>query len=565
MEMDKKTIIAVVLSFAIWMTWEQFYLKPIRHQAEVESQRYQEAIAKRAKETKDAQAATAAQAQLGAAPEAAAKGKKDKAGANGSMAPEASQLKELRLENDSSAVTVSNGPWAVGNWQLKSFSRTLEKLDEKITLEEATGFGTQLHIRFSDAALNQAASQNWASIEKENERRAVARLSSPDVEGSRALTLNDDGYGGLLEYSFKFKKEPPKFVFVDVLGSTKRANDREGSIFGQAPDKVHVTYRDLTGRHSQMGASLSENIEAMSSVKWLGLDTRYFVMALVPTGESAGEAGVQVVKELEGTPSVRGSLAFPTQGKRDFSFSTKVYFGPKHMESLTKVDPLLSDAIDFGWTSAIAIPLLQGLKWLYSYLKNYGLAIIALTFLIKMALFPLMYKSMTSMAKMSKLQPQLNALREKYKDDKEKLNVEMMSFMKANGYNPVGGCLPILFQMPIFFALYRVLFNSMELYQAPFYGWIHDLSSPDPFFVTPVLLMGLMFLQQRLSPTTAMDPAQQKMLQIMPVMFGAFMLMLPSGLTIYMVVNSVVSIAQQYFLNRKLGIKRNPPATTATA
>jgi YidC/Oxa1 family membrane protein insertase len=232
------------------------------------------------------------------------------------------------------------------------------------------------------------------------------------------------------------------------------------------------------------------------------------------------------------------------------------------MTALTKVDPILSDAINFGWTSFIAIPLLSGLKWLYANLpgpiKNYGLAIILLTFLIKMLLFPLMYKSMTSMAKMSKLQPQMNALREKHKDNKEKLNQEMMTFMKTNGYNPISGCLPILLQMPIFFALYRVLFNSMELYHAPFAGWIHDLSSPDPFYVTPILLCGLMFLQQKLSPNTAADPAQQKMLQIMPVMFGAFMLMLPSGLTIYMVVNSAVSISQQYYLNRKLGIKKTP-------
>jgi len=559
--MDKKTLIAVVLSFAIWMTWEQFYLKPIRHQAEMESQRYQEAIAKRAKEAKDAQLSAANQAQMTSASDSTGKaGKKDAKGSAASSLPAVAPLKELTLDNDSSSVAVTNGPWAVNNWHLKTFSRSLEKLDEKVTLEEVTGFSPQMRVRFSDVALAPLSSQNWSSVEKESARRAVAKLESAEMNTRRAITLNDDGYGGLLEYSFQFKKEPPKFVFIDLLGSTKRANDHEGSIFGQAPDKVHITYRDLNGRHSEMGASLTENIESMSNVKWVGLDTRYFVMALVPTVEAGNETGVQVVKELEGTPSVRGSLVYPTQGKRDFSISTKVYFGPKHMESLTKVDPLLTDAIDFGWTSAIAIPLLQALKWLFSYLNNYGLAIIALTFLIKMALFPLMYKSMASMAKMSKLQPQLNALREKYKDDKEKLNVEMMGFMKANGYNPVGGCLPILLQMPIFFALYRVLFNSMELYQAPFYGWIHDLSSPDPFFVTPVLLMGLMFLQQKLSPTTAMDPAQQKMLQIMPVLFGAFMLMLPSGLTIYMVVNSVVSIAQQYFLNHKLGIK--PGANT---
>jgi YidC/Oxa1 family membrane protein insertase len=235
------------------------------------------------------------------------------------------------------------------------------------------------------------------------------------------------------------------------------------------------------------------------------------------------------------------------------------------MESLRAVDPILSDTIDFGWTTFIAVPLLQALKWLHTFVKNYGLAIIILTFAIKMLLFPLTYKSTKSMSKIAHLQPQLNALREKYKDDKEKLNTEMMKFMKTNGYNPVGGCLPILLQMPIFFALYRVLFNSMELYQAPFILWIHDLSRPDPFFITPVLLTGLMYVQQKLTPTAAADPAQQKMLQFMPLMFGVFMIALPAGLNIYMVVNSATTIVQQWVLTHKMGIKRPMPVVVSKA
>ena len=549
--MDKKAFLAVGLSLLIWVAWQKIYLEPIQQQAALHHQQQQELLAKKAKE-----ASASAAAEVKAAPV-------------DSKSSQAKQLaiagRTLNLENATSTVIVSNEPFALKNWELKEFARTLEKKDEKVSLDQATGFGQQLRVRFSDSAFSSATAQNWQSLEKSSDRSAMASLSSPELEARRTVTLDDSGYGGRVEYSFRFLREPPKFVFLDLLGSPKRPNDQEGSIFGQAPDKVHVTFRDLKGRTSHMGASLTESLESAAGVRWLGLDTRYFVLALVPSADSG--YGAQIAKDDEvGSPAVRGSLVFPTEGKRDFSFSTKLYFGPKDMESLTKVDPVLSDAIDFGWTSVIAIPLLQSLKWLYSFLRNYGLAIIVLTFLIKMALFPLMYKSMKSMAKMSKLQPQLTALREKYKDDKEKLNVEMMNFMKANGYNPVGGCLPILLQMPIFFALYRVLFNSMELYQAPFYGWIHDLSSPDPFFVTPILLTGLMYLQQKLSPTTTMDPAQQKMLQIMPVMFGAFMLMLPSGLTIYMVVNSVVSIAQQWFLNKRLGITPGaPPATAAPA
>lgn len=548
--MDKKAFLAVGLSLLIWMVWQKYYLEPIQiqQQAAAEAQRQQaltknEAVAKAEAQTKAAEEKKSGEAQP----------------------KKAASVKTLQISNGSSTVTVSNEPFAVNGWVLKDFSRTLEKQDEKISLEDATGFSTQLKVRFSDNTLSQAIDQVWDDLRKNGEREVETAFQAPDVQAQRRFILDETGFGGRIEYSFVFAKEPPKFIFLDLYGNTHRPNDKEGSIFGQAPDKVRANYRDLNGHHSEIGAKLTENRESLAGVKWFGLDTRYFVLALVPPADASAELGAQVTKEtLAGNSAVRGSLVFPTSGKKEVGISAKVYFGPKDMARLTSVDPILVDAVDFGWTSFIAIPLLKSLKWLYSYVKNYGVAIIVLTFLIKMLLFPLMYKSMKSMAKMTKLQPQLNALREKYKDDKEKLNVEMMNFMRANGYNPIGGCLPILLQMPIFFALYRVLFNSMELYQAPFAGWIHDLSSPDPFFVTPVLLTGLMYLQQKLSPNTAADPAQQKMLQIMPVLFGAFMLMLPSGLTIYMVVNSAVSILQQMYLNHKLGIKK-PAAQNAVA
>lgn len=552
--MDKKAFLAVGLSLVIWMAWQKFYLEPYQQQAAAHQQAEQAR-----KDAAEKQAALSAKNTAEKEVKAATTGS-----APAKSAPP-SELKKISLSNGNSVVSFSNSPWAIDGWELENFSKTLGHHEDKVTLADSTGFSTQLRLRFSEANFTEAANQNWNAVEKTSERTVVSKLHSPLVQISRTVSLDETGYGGRISYSFHFLQEPPKFLFLDLFGSPKRANDKEGSIFGQAPDKVMLTYLDPSGHHSTIGANLKEVQESPTGVKWLGLDTRYFVMALVPHVEESNDWGVQLSHDELGAPAVRGSLVFPTNGKKDFSVSSKFYFGPKELASLTKVDGILADTIDFGWFTVIAIPILRALKWLYSYLQNYGVAIIVLTFLIKMALFPLVYKSMKSMAKMSILQPQLNALREKYKDDKEKLNVEMMNFMKSNGYNPIGGCLPILLQMPIFFALYRVLFNSMELYQAPFAGWIHDLSSPDPYFVTPVLLTGLMYLQQKLSPNTAADPTQQKMLQIMPLMFGAFMLMLPSGLTIYMVVNSAVSILQQVFLNHRLGIHKKKPQVVAKA
>lgn len=547
--MDKKTLLAVALSLGIWVVWQKYYLEPIQHQQLVEQQRQQELQAKAQLAEKKADLD-----QRGIFPDSEKKRQE--------QSKEAA-AKSVQLENDSFSLAVSNEPAALQTWQLKSFSTALEHQDDKISLEGVTGFNRQAQLRFSDAQYAEAASANWGSLNKESDTSAVAELTTANLRAKRRVVLDLQGFGGKIEYELQFSKEPPKYVFLDLYGSPKRANDHEGSIFGQAPDKVHVTFRDTTGRHSRMAADLKEPLESAAGTRWIGLDTRYFVLAFVPEGSWKEIAGAQVAHDETRPATVRGTLVLPTEGKNRVAFSTKLFFGPKHMESLRAVDPILSDAIDFGWTSFLAVPLLQALKWLHNYVHNYGLAIIILTFMIKMLLFPLTYKSTKSMAKIAVLQPQLNALREKYKDDKEKLNVEMMKFMKTNGYNPVGGCLPILLQMPIFFALYRVLFNSMELYQTPFYGWIHDLSRPDPFFITPILLTGLMYLQQKLTPTAAADPAQQKMLQFMPVIFGVFMLLLPAGLNIYMVVNSAVTIVQQWVLTHKMGIPR--PGAVAKA
>jgi YidC/Oxa1 family membrane protein insertase len=221
--------------------------------------------------------------------------------------------------------------------------------------------------------------------------------------------------------------------------------------------------------------------------------------------------------------------------------------------------------VDLGFFTVIAYPILRILLFIYKFVGNYGLAIIVLTVLIKILTFPLVVKSMKGMKKMAEFQPKMKALQEKHKDDKVALNTEMMALMKKSGYNPMAGCFPMLLQMPIFFALYRVLYSAEELYGAPFVLWIKDLSAHDPLYITPVLMSVVMFLQQRLTPPSpGMDPAQRKMMMFMPLVFGGFMLATPSGLCVYMLVNAVVSVIQQQYLNKKLGVPGNA-ASMATS
>jgi YidC/Oxa1 family membrane protein insertase len=242
----------------------------------------------------------------------------------------------------------------------------------------------------------------------------------------------------------------------------------------------------------------------------------------------------------------------------------RVYAGPKELNDLKLADVKLEKAIDFGWFDVIAQPLLLCLKFFYSYTYNYGIAIIILTILIKLLFWPLTNKSFTSMQAMKKLQPMMQKIREKYKDDPQRMNQEIMNLYRTQKVNPVGGCLPMVLQIPVFFALYKVLNSSIAMRHAPFMLWINDLSAPDRLpigFTIPylgglpvlTLLMGVtMFVQQKMTPMTG-DPRQEKLMLLMPVVFTFMFVNFPSGLTLYWFVNNILSIGQQYLLNKKSG------------
>ena len=223
---------------------------------------------------------------------------------------------------------------------------------------------------------------------------------------------------------------------------------------------------------------------------------------------------------------------------------------------LADVHPELAQVINFGWLSVIAKPLLYTMKWFFQQVPNWGVAIILLTLLVRLFVLPFNLMSYKSMKGMQKIQPLMTAVREKYKNDPVKMNQEVMALMKENKANPFGGCLPMLLQIPIFFALYRVIGSSIELYGSPFMFWIQDLSAHDKFFVLPILMGITMFAQQKLTPTN-MDPMQAKILMYMPLIFTVFMVNLPSGLTLYMFVSALFGVIQQYFM------VRNKPAATA--
>jgi YidC/Oxa1 family membrane protein insertase len=237
------------------------------------------------------------------------------------------------------------------------------------------------------------------------------------------------------------------------------------------------------------------------------------------------------------------------EGSKAFSF--KGYVGPKDYKELDAIDPVLTNAIEYGWFTFAAAPLFKVLMWLHGIFGNWGWAIIGLTLLIRMVLFPLTYKGMLSMQKMKEVAPKIKELQAKYKGDPQRMNAAVMETYKKHGANPLGGCLPLLLQIPVFFAIYRVLLNAVELQGAPWILWVSDLSRMDNYYILPILMGVTMFYQQHITPNNFTDPMQEKIFKYLPIIFTFFFITFPSGLVLYWFVNNLFSIAQQFIVNKQ--------------
>jgi YidC/Oxa1 family membrane protein insertase len=291
---------------------------------------------------------------------------------------------------------------------------------------------------------------------------------------------------------------------------------------------------------------------------WLSMIQHYFVTAVLPPEKVQREYYTRKVADNLYTVGTILPVATVAPGAST-KVGVRVYAGPQEQEKLKEVAPGLDLVVDYGWLTVIAAPLFWVLEWFHGWLGNWGLAIIALTVLIKLIFFPLSAASYKSMARMKKVTPRLTKIREMYGNDRAKMNQAMMELYKEEKINPLGGCLPILVQIPVFIALYWVLLASVELRQAPFYGWIKDLSVPDPFFILPALMMGSMVIQTKMSPTPP-DPVQAKVMMIMPFAFGVMFFFFPAGLVLYWLVNNVLSIAQQWQITRIIEGGKDKPA-----
>ncbi len=282
---------------------------------------------------------------------------------------------------------------------------------------------------------------------------------------------------------------------------------------------------------------------------WIGYFQHYFVSAWLPEQEVGRE---YYTRKLDGDNYAAGVILpdVVVDAGANAVINNRLYVGPAHID-LDEIAPGLDLSVDYGWLTPLSKPLFIAMSWLHGYTDNWGWAIVLLTVLIKLAFFPLSAASYRSMAKMRVLTPKLERIRQQYGDDRERLGRAMMDLYKTEKINPLGGCLPILLQIPVFIALYWAILSSVEMRFAPFVGWITDLSSTDPYFILPIVMGLSMVIQMRLNPTPP-DPIQAKVMKVMPVMFSVFFFFFPAGLVLYSIVNNLLSITQQWYITRKI-------------
>ena len=541
--MDSRLILAIALAFGFLLFYQQVVLKrlypPPAHKAPA-----------------TVKASPGGTPQTGPGAEAAARAATS---ALPSAAVPAAAVRTVEVETNLYDAQFTTAGGRLKSFKLKRYHQTAAPNSPYYQMVRALP-GERLPLGL---VVDTASGQSW------DDRSLIYRTSSPDYlkafPGHPAtLTLAGRTADGLsITKSFTFRDS--SYVF-----------DVSAAVAGPKPSRIGLTlnqplaqlpgYRDYPEVQALVGGkALTEMEKALrkgvvpveGKITYAGFGDRYFLTAVLP-GETT--PATLAMGFAGGEANVR--LLFSGQDRLSAGF----YLGPKEVDVLEAVNPQLSRAIDFGWTGWFALPFLRGLKLIHRLTPNWGVDIILFTVLLRLLMLPLSIKSQRSMIRLQRLQPQVQRIRDKFKDDTERLNREMMDLYKRNHVNPLGGCLPTAIQFPIFIGLYEALLNTAELRHAPFALWIRDLSAPDCFPVSwmprlplmscrgipvLVLMMGLStYVQQWMSPA-APDPTQQRMMMLMPIMFTVLLVNFPAGLSLYYFASNVLGIIQQFILNRE--------------
>jgi len=531
--MEKRALLAVALAFAILLAYQYFFIKP-------EPQRPQVKLAETEKEKPvpaEAKPALVPTPQAAVVPKAI---------------PPPFEEKETKVETELYSAVFTNEGATVKHFELKKYKDSDGKnvvILKDPGVEAPLAIGANSNFGLADANFQVSVPGGGRNISLDRNKpmgSVIFEYSAIGTSVKRTYTFHNDSYR--IDIKDEVSGLPGYWI---TLGTDFGIHDVKEKSAHVGP----VLLRD-TDRMEFIANKLNETKTYKENLKWIAQEDKYFCAALVPVS-GAEEAMVWKIKD---------SAAIALQGKPGIN-SFILYAGPKEYNDLKALHMGLENIIDFGFFSIIALPLFWVLKLFYKMIGNYGWAIVLLTILVRIPFIPLVNKSQQSMRKMQQIQPKMAEIREKYKKDPQRMQSEMMQLYKTHKVNPLGGCLPMLLQIPVFFALYKILLITIELRGAPFMLWITDLSAPDTLFghipawlpliggfaigPLPILMGATMVLQQKMTPTS-MDPAQNKMMMLMPVVFTFLFLNFASGLVLYWLMNNIFSIIQQIYVNRKL-------------
>jgi YidC/Oxa1 family membrane protein insertase len=441
------------------------------------------------------------------------------------------------------------------SWKLKEYrdrnGDPLELVDSDLA---AASQPLPFSLRVPDAATTTMLNSALYAVKQgqgaDGEQVTFEYRTESGLSAVKEFTLNPGSYTVAFRAQVAQNDAPLKPVIE--WGPGLGDNDSQTGRYAVKPEALFST----EGKVNRVTASkIAATPSYDQPFDYAGIDDHYFAaFAIKPGHAKLTYQPVQVPPPANSTDPARDLMAFSIQPERADQPLT-FYAGPKDFDTLAAIDRNLTKAINFGMFSVIVVPLLRSLNWIHSYVGNYGWAILILTLLINMVLFPLNHKSVVSMRKMQEIQPEAKAIQERYAKlkatdpAKQKMNQELMALYRENGVNPAAGCIPILLTLPVFLAFYALLTTAIELRGAPFVGWIHDLSLPDPFYVMPVLVGATQILTQWMTPQAGVDPAQQKMMLIMPVVLIFVFVSTPAGALIYWLVGNVWRIGQMQLTN----------------
>ena len=529
MNTQTRVLIATVLSLLVFIAYDYFFMPKPSHLKEANAT----AAVQREAQAQPGSAAAPAASSAAAAPAASQPKGAGSAPVTGTVGNDLSRV--VATVETSNATIEFDALGRISQVYLKDKQYRNEEGAE-LKLFNSPKIPKPLEIRFSDPALNALAFKTPYTVSAShvvidgNEAKTLTFTQNLDgFEVRKIVTIYPDHH-----YDVKVEMSETKPWFISP---------------GYRPDiridnyTVHgVMIEEADGTLTIIDDGDAKGTEAFRKARIAVAFDRYYATAFYDF-----EKGMDVVvnKDAEENPIlfVKGDTAERT---------LHGYIGPKEYKILHHIHPELTKIIEFGWFTFIAAPMFKVLLWLHDYIPNWGWAIVVLTLLIRLILYPLTYKGMVSMHRLKQLQPKIKELQAKYKGDPQKLNMHMMELYKKHKANPLGGCLPMLLQIPVFFAIYRVLLNAIELKGAPWILWIQDLSVMDPYYVLPVLMGASMWLHQRLTPSNFTDPMQEKIFKWLPVVFTFFFVTFPAGLVLYWLTNNVASILQQLMINRML-------------